>query len=418
MRPVGVAVRSSVRRELERVASARAPWVVADMDSTLIRKDPGVWPDLEESPVRPNLLRWLKLGGRLLVVTSDEGHRPFRQFLAQIHPAELRESVLLSVGDGASIYMPERSTESNKSKGAEDSTQKSTSKIDMDFVIDQTYIDRFTPYLPHPEETMGVACKMAQDFLIACSKDPSLLDTVKPESRRNSYRELIAQFTHSGSFQPQDLRAHMTPDMCTTRGTLPGGYRGTVIWRNYVRPKGPPGWKEGKPRSKSEGKRSDQPITTLWCMGIRKEISEQFVAPVRDHLADLGVSVGRGPNSIFFSNARTDKGMAIKYLVEKGSLSLNSALAFGDNPSGNDFPLTKFVSEGMPFISVAKTIEDTPEHVQNWFVGGLETGTAKCLEIMCEVRESVMNAGGVAGQSAEHDNISAGGSNSESEARL
>ena len=28
------------------------PWVVADMDSTLIRKDVGEWPDLDASPAK------------------------------------------------------------------------------------------------------------------------------------------------------------------------------------------------------------------------------------------------------------------------------------------------------------------------------------------------------------------------------
>ena len=97
---------AAVRRELARVArtpvvgsrsgEVSGPWLVADMDSTLIRKDAGEWPDLDASPAKAGLVRWLKLGGRLLVVTSDEGHRPFRQLLAQIRPQSLWARVLLS----------------------------------------------------------------------------------------------------------------------------------------------------------------------------------------------------------------------------------------------------------------------------------------------------------------------------------
>ena len=128
----------------------------------------------------------------------------------------------------------------------------------------------------------------------------------------------------------------------------------------------------------------------MWCMGIRNDVSEQFVAPVREHLATLGVSVDRGPNLVFFSNARTNKGMAVQYLVRQGTLDLSSALAFGDNPAGNDAPLTAFVGEGMPFISVSKTLEDTPTHLQIFFVGGQEAGTAECLEVLCEEREKYL----------------------------
>jgi hypothetical protein len=49
------------------------------------------------------------------------------------------------------------------------------------------------------------------------------------------------------------------------------------------------------------------------------------------------------------------------------------AVAFGDNPSGNDEPLTRFGAQGMPFVSVG---EDTPEHLLSNHVGGFEFGTA------------------------------------------
>ena len=93
-----------MRRGAGRLRSA-APWIVADMDQTLVEKVPGKFPDLNASACRAPLLRWLGLGGRLFVVTSDDGYRPFKHLWGQI-PADLRANgrVLLSTGGGATIF--------------------------------------------------------------------------------------------------------------------------------------------------------------------------------------------------------------------------------------------------------------------------------------------------------------------------
>lgn len=67
-------------------------------------------------------------------------------------------------------------------------------------------------------------------------------------------------------------------------------------------------------------------------------------------------------------------------------LQLPEAIAFGDNPAGNDAPLTKFVARGMPFISVAASLDATPEPLQSMHVGHLEHGTAACIELMNQAR--------------------------------
>jgi hypothetical protein len=106
MAATGIAIPPAAAEECKRVAVLEHPWIIADMDSTLLRKSPGEWPDFEESdrdddnPVRLPLFTWLRSGGSLLVVTSDDGHRPWRQLLRQV-PVELRGSVLLSTADGA-----------------------------------------------------------------------------------------------------------------------------------------------------------------------------------------------------------------------------------------------------------------------------------------------------------------------------
>ena len=89
-------------------ARERRPWwIVADMDSTLIEHGPdkSALGDLDTSPCAAPLFEWLEAGGRLLVVTSDDGYRPFTSLWEQI-PAALRANgaVCLSTSDGAALY--------------------------------------------------------------------------------------------------------------------------------------------------------------------------------------------------------------------------------------------------------------------------------------------------------------------------
>ena len=60
-------------------SSTRAPWIVADMDKTLVDKPRDAYPSFSESPCFKPIMKWFDRGGNLLVVTSDDGHRPFRQ---------------------------------------------------------------------------------------------------------------------------------------------------------------------------------------------------------------------------------------------------------------------------------------------------------------------------------------------------
>ena len=84
---------------------ASTSWIVADMDSTLIRKEGNIYGDLNASPCCKPLLSFLKAGGSLLVVTSDDGYRPFTQMWDQI-PIEFRSTgqVWISTGDGAALF--------------------------------------------------------------------------------------------------------------------------------------------------------------------------------------------------------------------------------------------------------------------------------------------------------------------------
>ena len=82
---------------------------------------------------------------------------------------------------------------------------------------------------------------------------------------------------------------------------------------------------------------------------------------------------------------------------------LSNAIAFGDNPSGNDGPLGQFSLCGsarrvcdntgtMPFFSVAASLEDTPLEHRDLFVGGLEKGTAVVLDVLVKAAEEAVES--------------------------
>lgn len=379
-------ISAAVRAQLARVAAAAAGagkrggkgglWICADMDSTLIKKVRGEYPDLNASPCRAPLLRFLGLGGRLLVVTSDEGHRPFRQLLAQIEPAALRRRVILSVGDGCLIY---RALDSKSGSGDSDDASSS------EFVLDQDYLATHRPLLPDPKRVMAIARDITVDFLTQCAKNRELLTSIRPASRQKCYSAVVA---HVGPHAPRERMAeYLTEQRCAGRGELPEGFRGTAIWRNVARPRGPSGWAGYGTGGGGGGSNmaSDQ-ITTLWCLGIRSDLGPRLVAPYREELASLGVAAEIAPNSILLKNAAVDKGTAIRHLAANGTIDLTCALAIGDNPTGNDAPLTKFREAGMPFLSVASGGPSaTPAEIRDLHVGGLELGTAECLAVLCDL---------------------------------
>jgi hypothetical protein len=71
---------------------------------------------------------------------------------------------------------------------------------------------------------------------------------------------------------------------------------------------------------------------------------------------------------------------------------IRNSLAFGDNPSGNDRPLTFFTNEGMPFVNVGKEKVELNDVMLQ--VGGFECGTANTVTHLnvalqeCDVVES------------------------------
>ena len=349
--------------ELRRVACLPSPWVVADMDSTLIRKAPGEWPGLDTSPVRPHLFAWLESGGALLVITSDDGHRPWRQLLGQI-PETLRGNVLLSTADGAALSRP----------GPDGGT------FTEDLHYWRTANNGEPAGLPSPAAVVEVACDIKRDFLVAAMGDTSLLATVTPDWRMEGYADILAKFTTEA-----ELREYLTTERMLGMSAVMK--RGSLVWRNQAG--APDFWEvqdDAEWRAKRNAKLATQaaqadtasgaatpPAPTRWTncfvLGMSSAVSAPYLERHGPRLAALGAVASAAPNSVLIKHRATDKSLPLKWLARRqpdaaaaaagcsGGFRFSTAVAFGDNPSGNDAPLASFIEQGMPFISVAPSID-------------------------------------------------------------
>eukprot|EP00056_Hartaetosiga_gracilis_P014050 m.239584 g.239584 ORF g.239584 m.239584 type:complete len:159 (-) comp13940_c0_seq1:1338-1814(-) len=67
-------------------------------------------------------------------------------------------------------------------------------------------------------------------------------------------------------------------------------------------------------------------------------------------------------------------------------------VAMGDSPHSNDFPMSQFEEEGIPFVSCSKTFENVPSHLQKHHVGKMEHGTSCFLEGLMEELVEITNS--------------------------
>lgn len=195
-------------------------WIVADMDSTLIRKERSVYGMLDDSPCRGPLLEWLGKGGSLCVVTSDDGWRPFEQLWKQI-PAALRVRVYMSTSDGAALFR------GNAQGTPEEDTQYWT--------VAQGGIQA-----EHVDPLMRLAHAMHCSLLQDCLDDRAHRDEyLKLLSAKDAtaMTALLAEASQAGSVEAV---------LPVERLTRPSGVlsRGAMIWRNQAGPMS--GWKRDK----------------------------------------------------------------------------------------------------------------------------------------------------------------------------
>jgi hypothetical protein len=341
-------------------------WIVADMDSTLLRKELGVNGDLDNSPCRAPLFEWLQQGGSVCVVTSDDGFRPFTQMWEQI-PAELRADgrVAISTSDGAALFRGGPAGE---------------------VVEDVAYWEAGAGITRGIDELMSIARDMLVAFFVDCLADRSLLAALD-ERRAAAYTAVLDEAVAAGG----DAAAALEERLPLSRLLAPGGVtqRGTMLWRNQAGPieqwKRTPGVKSLL-ASLAEVQK-DARYTNLFLMGLPRVLSAPYIARFEPRLAALGYEASAAPNTVCLKNAAVSKALPVQWLSglmegapEPPVLSLRHSVAFGDNPSGNDKPLTTFGDQGMPFVSVSPEQDEAlPPGLVALHVGGLEHGSAAVL---------------------------------------
>ena len=326
----------------------------------------------DDSPCREPLFEWLKLGGNLCVVTSDDGFRPFTQLWEQI-PAELRADgrVAISTSDGAALFRGGPAGEV-----LEDEAYWAFSKGGITHSID---------------ELMHIARDMVLAFFTDCFTDRSLLESLD-ERRAAAYRAVLDSIVGAA-----DPGAALEAALPMSRLLEPGGItpRGTMLWRNQAGPIDQ--WKRtAGVKSLLASLADTHPqarYTNLFLMGFPRSVSARYIARFKPRLAALGYEASAAPNTVCLKNSTATKALPVKWLAGltadvNPELSLAHAVAFGDNPTGNDQPLTLFVDQGMPFVSVASRAalaqQALPPALVNLHVGGLEHGSAAVLSRLVE----------------------------------
>ena len=305
-----ITVPPAVAAECRRVATLPHPWLVADMDSTLLRKSPGEWPDLEDSPVRFPLFTWLASGGSLLVVTSDDGQRPWRALLRQI-PERMRGSVVLSTADGAVL---------SSLQGGEYTEEQAYWSTALD--------DRgvASTGLPSAAATTEIACNIKRDFLVDCMDSPQLLATVSPDWRQQSYAAILKRFK-----TPAELRDALTTDQMLAMNTLMP--RGSMVWRNSAG--NPDFWQveseteyrrlrneraAAENARKTEQAQPEQSAsagprwTNAFVLGMNHKVSQPYIDRYAEELSALGAVASAAPNSVLVKNAFMHKGVPVHYM--------------------------------------------------------------------------------------------------------
>jgi len=155
-------------------------------------------------------------------------------------------------------------------------------------------------------------------------------------------------------------------------------------------------------------------VCTISVMGFPIKHSKKYVDPYLEPAAAIGVELSAAPNSLWFTPRGVSKATPISWLArhaDKFGFDVRHAVAFGDCPHTNDFPLTQLSlqyadvagctggapnggPEGgcgfCPFVSVAEeqNVHLLPEHVRGMHVGGVEHGTARVLRGLLDAVKS------------------------------
>ena len=315
------------------------------MDKTLMDKKAGTYPTFSESPAFQPVLQWLKYGGKLLCVTSDDGHRPFGQFWDNI-PASHRKNgqVLLSTAGGATLFAGDSEGE----------------------VIEvKSFFEEVKGGLPSPTESTKLATHMVRDFFLDAFDDRSMLKPLA-SYRRIAYEKILEKYPSK-----EKLEKVLTENNMLQRGTLLD--RGSLIWRNQAGPV--KNWVKFKDLEKNL---NNAIFTNLFILGLPNSISPPYIEKYAKSFEQLGIEASAAPNSVCLSNANIDKGTVLRWMNDSDEFdfSYENCIAMGDNPEGNDYPLTTFRHVGMPFINCG----EKPTAFDTYFLGQYEEGVAKFVQ--------------------------------------
>ena len=339
-----------------KLAKATQKWIVADMDKTLMDKKAGTYPLFAESPAFLPILNWLQRGGKLLCVTSDDGYRPFHQFWDNIPTCHKKNGqVLLSTAGGATLYKGNDCGEAVK--------------------VD-SFFTEVSGGIPISQVTKIARC-IVLDFFLDALDDRSLLKRLAGY-RRVAYEKILKDYPSK-----QQLKIIFTEKNMIQPGKIIE--RGTLIWRNQAGP--PKSWIKFKDLEKN----GDGAIfTNLFILGLPSCISMPYIQKYSKSFEALDVCASAAPNSVCISNNAVDKGTVIKWLNDTNEfdMSYENCIAIGDNPNGNDYPLTRFQHVGMPFINCG----DRPSQYDTHFIGGYEVGVGKFVEGLNDMMELMTNS--------------------------
>lgn len=358
------------------------------MDDTLIHKPKGAYnrkdTSLRTSPCFQPLLRWLCGGGYLVVVTADDGIRPFKALWNDV-PVELRGRLMIATSDGAALFRC--------------ANQKIPGDVKEDLEFRAFLAERLkrveegvtTANVGEmPEEVVEAARQMLLEFLDDFETDPQLRLRL-PRTLAEQYETLLQSVKTAN----ESLRRVLSIERLASPGqVLP---RVTMLWRNQTGPITK--WvREGPPTGPWYGYYGKSAYySSLWLSGLPKSVSVKYVSKLNKVLLPMGFIASSAPRSVCIKRTTVNKGTVVEYLESRPELQFtrSRAIAFGDNPLGNDKPLT--LLSDLPFVNVAP-FTDTKAHQYHvpaggggvddttrtregvWHVGGCEHGTARVFE--------------------------------------
>eukprot|EP00730_Choanoeca_flexa_P014938 TRINITY_DN6717_c0_g1_i2.p1 TRINITY_DN6717_c0_g1~~TRINITY_DN6717_c0_g1_i2.p1 ORF type:complete len:389 (+),score=37.79 TRINITY_DN6717_c0_g1_i2:2-1168(+) len=352
--------------------------LIVDMDATIVeRPSSGASPPLIDSPCYKPILRWLQKGGKVAIVTSA-GLRALRQVWIHI-PVVYRanKQILLSLNGGAVLFTGDEEGEllqdmSFRHYGMEKGTCMSAGEAHaVTADLQKVYQTCFNMML----KDRSVVSLLSRKYHDPVNK---LLDDIESNTITISEATAISKLSGRGSimYNTNETFLYIAHPLCL-KPKRPGveGYAAYIFETDIV--------------------------ADISAMGMPQLHAPALMDDLkRNYTENRLLDIDYAPNSVKIHRLGMTKATPIDWLIGNtsydpvgkeqlgcnlyASLSADRCIAIGDNPLGNDKPLTQYTDQGMPFVSVARTIDGLPEHLVPCHVGGLETGTARFISTLMD----------------------------------